>query len=183
MNGTGTPPPEITPLQAKEFNDVGREGEDPVEGLSPQMQIQMLHEFVGWACPPEQETQTPYIVMDESRKPLMSSSAPCITITDSDDDIAMALLSEEDAATVRAEICQQEDVLLLYGIERDELIQDLEAVEVRKLVKMAEVPDKEQEIEKLPPVTPVLNGITPFLSITKRKPEPNLKKSERRGRT
>ena len=158
MNGTGAPRQGIAPLLAKELNDVKGKGDDLVEGLSPC--LEMLHEFVGWACPPEQETQTPYDDMDESRKPLLSSSAPCITIADSDDDIAMAQLSEEDAATVRDEICQQDDILLLDGIERDELVRELEAIEVRKLVKMAEVPDKEQEIIKYPPVIPVLNGIT-----------------------
>ena len=158
MNGTGALPQGISPLQVMDLDDVKGKGDDPIEGLSPC--LQMLHEFVSWACPPEQDTQTPYDDMDECQPPLLSSSAPCIDIADSDDEMAMAQLSEEDAATVRDEILQQDDILILDGIERDELVQELEAIEVRKAVKEAEEPDKEEEKIKYPPVIPVLNGIT-----------------------
>ena len=126
MNGTGVLPQGIVPLLAGDLDNVEGKGDDLVEGLSPC--LQMLHEFVGWACPPEQDTLTPYDDMDEFPKPLLSSSAPCIVMTDSDDEMAMARLSEEDAATVRDEVRQQDDVLILDGIERDELIQELEAI-------------------------------------------------------
>ena len=127
-----------------------------------------------------QETQTPVKVKvrDAAQEPLMSSPDSCLTLNDSVDDrvlaqlvdehvatlmpdeVIVALMPDEDAATVKAENRGLDNVLILDGMEIKEFDQELEAMEATKLVNMAEEPVTEREIDKLPPVTPVLNGIT-----------------------
>ena len=108
-------------------------------------------------------------------KPLLSSPDPVQTLNDSTDDSVLAQLVDEhvatlkpdevmmampdkDAATVEAENRGLDDVLIIDGMEIDEFDQELEAMKVTKLVNMAEEPV--HKIDKLHPVTPVLNGIT-----------------------
>ena len=181
MDGPTTPPQVNIPQQAKECMENEKEGEDPVKGLSPKMRVaQMLHEFGGWAYPQGQETQSPVEIKirDVAQEPLMSSPDSVQTLNDSTDDnvlaqlvdehvatlmpdeVIVALMPDEDAATVKAENCGLDDVLILDGMEIEEFDQELEAMEATKLVNMAEEPVREREINKLPPVSPVLNGIT-----------------------
>jgi len=182
MNVPKTLPQGKTPLLAIEFQDNEKEGENPVQGLFPKRKAaNSAQDFDGGPYPQDQTSQsnpTPSKMMDECPKPFLSFYDEVDVINDSVDDIAAAQLSKEqsatieadnaalanmipeDADTVRAYVQELDDILVLDVIANDAFDEEMEAMDVKKLVNMYELPGKEQEVEKIRQVTPVLNGIT-----------------------